>query len=238
MTFHLKSDIDRLYVPRSKCGRGMIECKNCVITEENSLGWYVKNHVEQLFTAVRNSNTIPNCEESMKPEELRNLKQNESIIAWKNKAMHGQYLKEMDGKDIVNTCCWQQESDLKGCTEALICSAQEPAHYIKFRIDKTIDSPLCRMCGNKNKTVSHIVSEWCMLAQRENKRSTTMLQGMCIGVSVKNINSTEPTNGTITSQRESFRMLITRFYGIPRFSATKRFVLVDKKPDIVLVDKK
>ena len=42
-----------------------------------------------------------------------------------------------------------------------------------------------------------------------------MLQGMCIGVSVKNINSTEPTNGTITSQKESLRMLITRSYGMP-----------------------
>ena len=41
---------------------------------------------------------------------------------------------------------------------------------IKFRIDKTIDSPVCRMCGNKNETVSHIVSECSMLAQREYKR--------------------------------------------------------------------
>ena len=32
-------------------------------------------------------------------------------------------------------------------------------------------------------------------------------------MSLKNSNSTEPTNGAITSQRESMRMLITRFYG-------------------------
>ena len=34
---------------------------------------------------------------SIKPEEFKNLKQNERIIAWKNKAIHGQYLREMDG---------------------------------------------------------------------------------------------------------------------------------------------
>ena len=171
--FHPKSDIDRLYVPRSKGGRGLIDCKNCVATEENNLGWYVKNHVEPLLVALKESNTISGCEESMKPEEFKSLKQNERINAWKNKAMHGQYLREMDGKDIVNTYGWLQKSDLKGCTEALICSAQEQAlrtNYIKFRIDKTIDSPLCRMCGNKNETVSHIVSECSMLAQREYKR--------------------------------------------------------------------
>ena len=36
--FHPKSDIDRLYVKRSRVGRGLIGCKCCVVTEENSLG--------------------------------------------------------------------------------------------------------------------------------------------------------------------------------------------------------
>ena len=65
--FHPQSDIDQLYVPWSKGGRGLIDCKTCVITDENSLGWYVKNHVEPLFVAVKDSNTIPACEESMTP---------------------------------------------------------------------------------------------------------------------------------------------------------------------------
>ena len=65
--FHPKSDIDQLYVPWSKGGRGLIDCKTCVVTDENSLGLYVKNHVELLFVAVKDSNTIPACEESMTP---------------------------------------------------------------------------------------------------------------------------------------------------------------------------
>ena len=87
--------------------------------------------------------------------------------------MHRQYLKEMESKDKVNTWRWLQKSDLKGCTEALICSAQEQAlgtNYTKFKIDKTIDSPFCRMSGNKNKTVSQIISECSMLTPREYKR--------------------------------------------------------------------
>ena len=102
--FHPKSDIDRLYVPRSKGGRGLIDCKNCFVTGGSSLGWYVKNHIETLLVAVKESNTIPACEESVKPKEFKNLKQNERIITRKNKAMHGQYLREIDGKDIANTC--------------------------------------------------------------------------------------------------------------------------------------
>ena len=83
--FHLKSDVDRLYVTRSKRGRGLIGCKSCVVTEENSLGWYVRNHDEPLLIAVKDSNTIPLCQESMKPNEFKKLKQKERINTWKDK---------------------------------------------------------------------------------------------------------------------------------------------------------
>ena len=116
----------------------------------------VVNHVEPLLVVLKDSNTIPACKELIKTKEFKNLKQNERINAWKNKAICGQYLIQMNGKDIVNTIGWLKKSNLKGCTEVFICNAQEASsgiNYIKFLIDKTIDSPLCRMFGNKNETV-------------------------------------------------------------------------------------
>ena len=47
--FHPKSDVDRLYVPRVNGGRGLISCEGCVRSEENSLGWYVKNSLDVLL---------------------------------------------------------------------------------------------------------------------------------------------------------------------------------------------
>ena len=41
---------------------------------------------------------------------------------------------------------------------------------IKRKIDKTQEDPKCRMCKQKEETVSHIVSECPKLAQREYKR--------------------------------------------------------------------
>ena len=84
--------------------------------------------------------------------------------------MYGQYLRDMDGKDLQNSWKWLRSSGLKGCTEALICSAQEQAlrtNNIKHFVDKSQDSPLCRMCNQRNETVSHIVSECTVLAQKE-----------------------------------------------------------------------
>ena len=48
-------------------------------------------------------------------------------------------------------------------TEAPICSAQEQAiktNYIKYHIDKSVDSPSCRICGETGETICHIVSEF------------------------------------------------------------------------------
>ena len=57
--------------------------------------------------------------------------------------------------------------------EALICSAQEQAlrtNYIKFHIDKNVESPMCGMCREKGESVNHLTSECSKLAQREYKR--------------------------------------------------------------------
>ena len=45
-----------------------------------------------------------------------------------------------------------KNGDLKKGTEALIMAAQEQAirtNYVKHHIDKSRDSPSCRMCGEK-----------------------------------------------------------------------------------------
>ena len=66
---------------------------------------------------------------------------------------------------------WIRKSDLKVETEALIFAAQEQAlrtNYVKFNIDKSVDSPLCRLC--KGETINHILSECKMLVQKEYKR--------------------------------------------------------------------
>ena len=58
-------------------------------------------------------------------------------------------------------------------TEAMLCAAQEQAirtNYVKHKIDKTTQSPLCTMCDKKKETISHFVSECETLAQKEYKR--------------------------------------------------------------------
>ena len=47
--FHCRGDFDRLYVKRSKCGRGLISVEDCVNIEINSLRKHVAENDEYLF---------------------------------------------------------------------------------------------------------------------------------------------------------------------------------------------
>ena len=70
-----------------------------------------------------------------------------------------------------------KKSDLKVETEALISAAQEQAlrtYYIEFNMDKTAESPLCQVCGEKEESVGHLISGCKKLAQREYKRPHNM----------------------------------------------------------------
>ena len=49
-------------------------------------------------------------------------------------------------------------------------AAQDQAlrtNFIKKRIDKQDVSPMCRLCGEREETISHIVAECSKLAQKQ-----------------------------------------------------------------------
>ena len=51
--FHPKCDVDRLYVSRKEGGRGLMSCESIIRSEENNLGWYLKNSSENLLQEVK-----------------------------------------------------------------------------------------------------------------------------------------------------------------------------------------
>ena len=42
-------------------------------------------------------------------------------------------------------------------------------NHIKARIDKTQQNSKCRLCGDRDETINHIISECSKLAQKDNK---------------------------------------------------------------------
>ena len=170
--FHPKSDTARLYVSRKKGGRGLISCQECVRKEVNSLSWYIKKSNEEMLASV-NKHQILRNDEAVEPKKYKDNRRQIVEPVWKDKEMHGQFVRELQVVDWDKIWLWLLNCDLKGCTEALICSARQQElriNYTKFHVDKTADSPLCRMCGERGESIYHLVIECGKLAQREYKR--------------------------------------------------------------------
>ena len=65
-------------------GRGLISCERCVRSQENSLGWYVKNSLEALLQGVRITSVI-RSEEKVSKDEFKTSWNNEKLNSWKGK---------------------------------------------------------------------------------------------------------------------------------------------------------
>ena len=87
---------------RKNSPRRLIECKNSVKSEENALGWYIKNNLEPLRVAVRISGTTTD-EETVYPEEFKETKEDQRKNEWTAKTMHGMFARDVENNDTKDT---------------------------------------------------------------------------------------------------------------------------------------
>ena len=97
-----RRDVTRLYGSRKNGGIGLTGCENSVKSEENGLGWCVKNNLEPLLVAVRTSGTIIN-KVTFGHKEFKKTKEEQRKNEWTAKRMHGQFARDMENKDTNNT---------------------------------------------------------------------------------------------------------------------------------------
>ena len=90
---HPHSSVDRLYIPRARGGRGLLSVKDCVELERSNLFDYATKNNERLLKAA--------AEELQRRTKIdgkdKDKRENERLAAWKEKALHGQFLRETEG---------------------------------------------------------------------------------------------------------------------------------------------
>ena len=72
-----------------------------VKAEENNLGWYIKSSREILLRKVGEI-SIVTTEEAVEPNEYKKSKSQEMEDAWKQKVMHGQFVRDKEGVNERN----------------------------------------------------------------------------------------------------------------------------------------
>jgi hypothetical protein len=164
---HPKADTDRLYVKRKGGRRGQVQIEVANKAEITNIAEYLNtNYKEDQFVNIVKSHgsTQPNInsrittaakitEELSQPNEKSDAKQDaiehtgarlgESLKGkWKNRAMHGQCIRNIDRQSIgeEDTFLWLSKGDLKAETESEMLAAQDRALQTKYCATKILNT--------------------------------------------------------------------------------------------------
>ena len=155
MTVHnSRDDVDRLHVSRREGGIGLASIEDSVDTSIQCLEDNIQKRGGILITAPRN-----NTNDTKTSGMTITRKQK-----WEEKQLNGRFKRLTS--DISHEKTWNRKRE----TESLQIAAQNNSiriNHIKARIDKTQQNCRWRLYGERDKTINHIISECCKLAQKE-----------------------------------------------------------------------
>ncbi|MEO1764700.1 MAG: reverse transcriptase domain-containing protein [Cyanobacteria bacterium J06629_18] len=105
-------------------------------------------------------------------QEVKNRILKRDARIWEEKALHGKFVKRIRECDVdrIATHAWLNSTGLKGETEGLIIAAQDqslPTKLHQAKITKVINDSSCRVCGEKDESVDHIITGCKDLAMNE-----------------------------------------------------------------------
>jgi Reverse transcriptase (RNA-dependent DNA polymerase) len=234
---HPKADIDRLYLPREAGGRGLLNVWQCVEEDERSLVDYLTRSEEKLLQQVNEENLVG---KEGKVNEFKKEMRKQRVDRWQQKALHGQYIRDIEGKvNKEDTAGWLRSERLKKETEGLIVAAQDQVlstNVIKAKIYNQRGSPMCRLCGVKEETVDHLVSCYEKIAQtdykgRHDRVATLIHWSLCKQYGFPRSDNWWSHQAEKVLENDDFKVLWD-------FSIRTDKVIEAHRPDIVIVDKR
>ena len=159
---HPKVDVDRLYILIKDGGRRLASIEDSVDASIQRLEDYIQKYDGGLITAIRNDN-----DNTMDNRMTITRKQK-----WEGKQLYRHFKRLINNISHDKTWTWLRKGNFKRETESLLIATQNNAirtNQIHPRIDKTQQNSKCRLCGDRDKTINHIISECSKLAQKEYK---------------------------------------------------------------------
>ena len=188
-----------------------------------------EKHEGGLITAIRNDtdNTKTN-----RMTITRNLK-------WEEKQLFGRFKQLLSNISHNKTWTWLRKGNLKRETESLLIAEQNNAirtNHVKARIDKAQQNCKCRLCGDRDKTINHIISECNKLAQKDYTIRHSWV-GKVIHSEMYKKFKLDPTNkwymGNPASvvENDTHKLLWN-------FDVQTDHLILARRPDLVLINKK
>jgi hypothetical protein len=186
-----------------------------------------------------------NVKNDAKQDEMQHTKERlrEALKKkWKNKVIHGQYIRNLDRQLIgeEDTFLWLSNGDLKAETESEMVAAQDQALNTKCYATKILHTETdrkCRLCQQHDETIDHIISACPVLAKEQyvKRHDTVSAQihfNICkeLGVQLdkKTLYEHVPKS-VVTTQRDKVTILWNHQVQTDR-------TIPNNKPDIIIRD--
>ena len=131
---------------------------DCVETEEQNLSLYLDQSEERLLRFSKGERIWPLYEEPVSTAKKK--KKEERHKQWKEKQLHGKFIRETEEVRSEKTWGWIRKTYLRKETEGLVFAAQEQAlrtNWIRKNIDGQEVSEKCRMCGERDVSITHLI---------------------------------------------------------------------------------
>ena len=188
-----------------------------------------KKHEGGLITATRH--------------ETENTMNNRMTITrkqkWEGKQLYGRFKRLINDISHDKTWTWLRKGNFKRETESLLIAAQNNAirtNHIKARIDKTQQNSKCRLCGDRDETINHIISECSKLAQQEYKARHNWVgkvihREMCKKFKFDHTNKWYMHNAAPVRENDSHKLLWD-------FNIQTDHLIPARRPDLIIIIKK
>ena len=225
---HPIDDVDRLYVSRKQGGRGLASIEDTVDASIHRLEDYIEKYERGLITTIRidTDNTIN--------ERMTTTRKQK----WEEKQLYGRF-KRLINISHQKTWTWLRKGNLMRETESLLIAAQDNAirtNHIKVRIDKTQQNSKCRLCGDRDETINHIISECKKLAQKEYKArhdwvGKVIHWEMCRKFQFDHTNKWYMHNPAPVIENDSHKLLWD-------FNIQTDHLIPARRPDLIIINKR
>ena len=203
--------------------------------ESHSLKQYTRGSETEI---IRKAGLVIKVDSVQCSQEYRNEQKETRLKNWKSKAMNGQHLRQTEENSAKETWQWMKRGSLKRETESLIIAAQDQAlrtNYRKAKIEKSTNVSTCRLCKEKEETVSHTVSECSKIAQTEYKKrhdrvAATIHWALCKKYGLPHTEKWYDHRAEPVMENEHVKLLWD-------FNVQTDRTIEARRPDLILIDK-
>ena len=155
---------------------------------------------------------------------------------WEGKQHYGRLINNIS-HDKTWTCL--RKGNFKRETESLLTAAQVSAirtNHTKAKIDKTQQNSKCRLCGDRDVTINHIISECTKLAQKKYKARHNWVGKvihweMCKELKFDHTNKCYMHNPAPVLENDTHKLLWD-------FNIQMDHLISARRPDLIIINKK